>query len=1302
MSRFWAVVSVTCIFALSFGLSLAQTSKAVEPRNPGQPGSSAIEPGTEGRTLSRIRTMTPAQRKAAAQRLKRRIAEAQADPETAARLAATPPPSVGIAPVPNYFGTVGNYANSPLPAGAKIGLFTSAGPGIRKFVNTLPGLGPANKNNLNQYIPIATPIAASNLNGTPRFPNQDYYEIGLVDYTQQMHSDLPATTRLRGYRDLNPTPNPLYAGDTNAHYLGPLIIAQRDKPVRIKFTNMLAPGAAGDLFLPVDTTLMGAGLGPLGLAAGNYTQNRANLHLHGGNTPWISDGTPHQWITPAGDPTPYKKGVSFQNVPDMVGAGNIVPNPIAGDGIGTYYYPNQQSGRLMFYHDHSYGITRLNVYAGEAAGYLLWDPVELNLITTGKLPNLGGVYQFGVPLIIQDKSFVPPPAQLAAQDPTWMPSWGPFGNLWFPHVYMPNQNPADDSGANATGRWDYGPWFWPPLTVLAHGPIAGGTPDCPANPLYPTNYSCPGTPNPSHVPEAFMDTMVVNGTPYPTFTVDKRAYRFRILNASNDRHLNLQLYYADPLAVSVTNGGSGYPGSPAPAPAVSIIGCSAATGTASVVNGVVIDITVAYPPLTGPGCTGTPTVTIAPPPAGTPATAIASTNTEVKMVPAVPHVVNPIVDGPDADDPIPACAPGVTVGVVSVAYPRGCWPETWPTDGRDGGVPDPTTAGPPLVQIGNEGGLLPAPAVHWNTPVGYNYNRRDIVVLNVEAKGVFVGPAERVDVVVDFSQVPAGSRLILYNDSPAPVPANDPRQDYYTNNPDQTDTGGAPSTWAGYGPNTRTIMQLVVSANVGPAFDLAALQTALKATGAGGGGAYAASQPAPLVPQAAYGLPTAAAPDASSAFNQTFPNAYGRIQNNVLTYTPVGGGVPITAPLLPKAIHELFETDYGRMNSVLGVELPLTSFLTQTTIPLKYVDPPTEIIKDGETQIWKITHNGVDTHAVHFHLFNVQVLNRVGWDGAIRPPDADELGWKETLRMNPLEDIFVALQPYRQTLPWPIPDSVRLLDPSSPQGTSAQFTGVNPATNAGNNVSNQPTNFGWEYVWHCHLLGHEENDMMRPIMFRPAPNAPVLAGVATGPTSAALTWQETSSTLVSFTPASVTDFILQRSTTLGFTAGTVVTANLPATPFSFPDTPLVTGTQYWYRLAAVNNGVAPATQSAWSNVVTITPAGPPVPAVPLAPSGLTAVQPPSSPTRVILSWTDNSNNETSFTVQRAPVGPGNVIGTWVTLSTTVPAHAGTGLMSPGYINTPIVRGTTYAYQVQAVNAIGPSAWSAPVIIVTTL
>jgi hypothetical protein len=111
------------------------------------------------------------------------------------------------------------------------------------------------------------------------------------------------------------------------------------------------------------------------------------------------------------------------------------------------------------------------------------------------------------------------------------------------------------------------------------------------------------------------------------------------------------------------------------------------------------------------------------------------------------------------------------------------------------------------------------------------------------------------------------------------------------------------------------------------------------------------------------------------------------------------------------------------MNATLGVEVPNTNQTVQTTIPYGYIDPPTEVIKitdpgvtpigslaDG-TQIWKITHNGVDTHAIHVHMFNMQLVNRVGWDGAIKPLDPNELGWKDTIRMNPLEDIIVALRP---------------------------------------------------------------------------------------------------------------------------------------------------------------------------------------------------------------------------------------------------------------------------------------------------
>ncbi len=56
------------------------------------------------------------------------------------------------------------------------------------------------------------------------------------------------------------------------------------------------------------------------------------------------------------------------------------------DGCQTFFYTNQQSARLMFYHDHAWGITRLNVYAGEAAGYLITDDTEKKLVNTGTIP----------------------------------------------------------------------------------------------------------------------------------------------------------------------------------------------------------------------------------------------------------------------------------------------------------------------------------------------------------------------------------------------------------------------------------------------------------------------------------------------------------------------------------------------------------------------------------------------------------------------------------------------------------------------------------------------------------------------------------------------------------------------------------------------------------------------------------------------------------------------------------------------------------------------------------------------------
>ena len=936
--------------------------------------------------------------------------------------------------------------------------------GMKKFVDTLPGLTAAGANNLGQYIPVAVA-------DTTTYPGSDYYEIGVVQYREQLSSSLPPVvntpstgipttstggTLTRGYVQVEtpvnagvskhfPLTNTLVNGTVvpvtrlvggvatqvysvePPHYLGPVISAKggtaaQAVPVRVKFTDFLPTGVAGDLFIPVDPSDMGAGMGPLtnlgaacdptapAATCASYTQNRATIHLHGGATPWISDGTPYQWITPVGESTPYPKGVSVFNVPDM-------PDP--GAGSQTFFYTNQQSARLMFYHDHSVGITRLNVYAGEAAGYLVSDPAEQAAVTAGTIPAAQ------IPLVIQDKTFVPNAAQLLAQDPTWdTAKYGGEGSLWFPHVYMPNQNPADNSGADGMGRWDYALWFFPPYNgLLSHGDIAN--PLCATD---PAGISCttmpivPGTPNPSLVPEGFMDTPLVNGTAYPVLKVDPKAYRLRILNAANDRSWNLSLYQA------AANGNVWDP-----------------TGT-----------------------------TLLNPNAG-----------EVPMVPAVPNAAIPFpVDWTVPSDGVPGTRPDIL-------------------DGRAGGVPDPRSFGPSWVQFGTEGGVLPGVVTIPPSPVGYQYNLRNIVVTNVTKHSLLLGPAERADVVVDFSAF-AGKTLILYNDSGAPVPAWDPRNDYYTGDPDFTSMGGAPSTLPGYGPNTRTVMQIQVAAATPVPFDVAPLTAAVP-------NLFKTTQPAPIVPETAY----------NSIYGTTSPDTYVRIQDTSINFTPTNPAGPALTnfPLQPKAIQELFELDYGRMNATLGVELPFTNGGNQTTVPLGYAEPTTEVMSPSDvgtpigslgdgTQIWKITHNGVDTHAIHVHLFNVQVVNRVGWDGAIRPPDANELGWKETVRMNPLEDAIVALRPVTPQLPFGVPDSVRPIDPSMPTGMSLPT--IDPITGNPGTFVNSVVNFGWEYVWHCHLLGHEENDMMRPIEFDAVKTfaaAPVLSGTA-GPAPSNLTWTD--------------------------------------------------------------------------------------------------------------------------------------------------------------------------------------------------
>jgi FtsP/CotA-like multicopper oxidase with cupredoxin domain len=1149
--------------------------------------------------------------------------------------------------------------------------YAYSGP-IQKFVDTLPGLTPAGINGVGQYIPLAI---ANTPYGTPYGATCDYYEVGLVEYIEHMHTSLPASgTKLRGYVQIVPSTYPgavpltpahgctmnvtngagaqMYGAD-KPHYLGPLILSTKNRAVRIKFMNLLPTGTKGNLFLPVDTTtILGAGNGwhqtgtdPNGMPIyEKYTQNRATLHLHGGLPPWVSDGTAHQWITPAGENTTYKKGASAADVPDM--------SPPGGEpGVMTFYWPNQMSGRLMFYHDHAWGMTGVDVYAGEAAGYVVLDPVEETALATAGVPGTivtapatGGIVSADlahlVPLVIQDKTFVPSPAAVATQDPNWtsdvkdnMTGVAPTeGNLWYPHVYIPNQWPSnpDGSGANPFGRWDWGPWFWPIW------PLAPGV----------------APPTVSHTPEAFMDTMVVNGQPYPYLNVAATKYRLRILNACNDRMVNLQLYKATPGIVTnivVTAGGSGY--DPLVPPFVIITGGGGrgASATAMVSGaGVVTNVTV---DIVGSGYATVPTVSIAAPAAGTVATATAqiyTLPTEVGMVPASP-----------------------TAGV---NFPAGWSIQTIPytpdiLDGRIGGVPDPTNRGPAFVQIGTEGGFLPAPVVLPNTPVGYEQNKKNIVVLNVKEKTLHLAPAERADAIVDFSQF-AGQTVILYNDSGAPVPAADGRCDLFTGNPDYTGQGGAPSTLAGMGPSTRTIMAFKVAGTPGPTIPdyydpalLTALNTTLPAL-------FKTEQPAPVVPEAAF--------NAIGYAGGTTTNTYSHIQNTSLTFVPYGSTTPITMQMQPKTIQELFD-DVGRLNATLGTELPFTTAQIQTTVPLNFVDPATEIFNDGETQIWKITHNGVDSHGVHFHLFDVQLINRVGWDGQITPPDPNERGWKDTVRMNPLEDIIVAMRAVKPNLTsagFSVLNSGRLLNPAAPTNSLTGFSNLDPLT--GNAfvppVSNIWTSFGWEYTWHCHILGHEENDMMRPVVMNVVDTVPVAPTLLTATLQIVPPLRQAS---LAWTDNAVNEagFEIWRKVDGG---AFVLLGKAAANATKYIDTTITTG-NISYEVRAYNQtGPSP-----FSNIASVN-----VNVAPLTPTQISPNGPGYGPQPVYTFLTTPGAVGYRVAVTNMAGGPATTTA-FFTQAQVDPGNTGTGTIPQA---TPLALGS-YSWQIQARNANGSSPWS---------
>jgi spore coat protein A len=248
----------------------------------------------------------------------------------------------------------------------------------------------------------------------------------------------------------------------------------------------------------------------------------------------------------------------------------------------------------------------------------------------------------------------------------------------------------------------------------------------------------------------------------------------------------------------------------------------------------------------------------------------------------------------------------------------------------------PTVAALPFTQIGADGGFLPAP---------------------IEADRLLMAPAERADIIVDFSGLAVGTSVYLTNDGPdEPFGGGEPDEDF---------DGADPAT-------TGQVMRFRV------------------------------------VPLA--GADTTAVPSVLPAPPKPGPEAVVRrvSLNEEMSMQPGFEG-PIAAML-------------GTLNP------------DGTGHALGWDDPITETVAVDTVEVWEIHNFTADAHPIHIHEVQFEIVDRAPFDGEARPPESGESGLKDTVIAYPGEVTRVRARFDRAGL----------------------------------------------YVWHCHLVEHEDNEMMRP------------------------------------------------------------------------------------------------------------------------------------------------------------------------------------------------------------------------------
>jgi FtsP/CotA-like multicopper oxidase with cupredoxin domain len=265
-------------------------------------------------------------------------------------------------------------------------------------------------------------------------------------------------------------------------------------------------------------------------------------------------------------------------------------------------------------------------------------------------------------------------------------------------------------------------------------------------------------------------------------------------------------------------------------------------------------------------------------------------------------------------------------------------------------------------QIGNEGGFLAAP-VHIT---GSAENR------------VLLAPAERADVIVDFTNVPQGSHVLLNVGPDEPFGGGTPGDDFTTADPATTGQ--------------------VMEFRVGPL----------------------------------------------AGADRTTPPQWLQLPEIV----PLAGGTP-----RPLALLERESETYPEPAEALLGTVSMTGPGAGTWTALGWPDAVSENPQVGDTEVWEFYNFTADAHPIHVHEQFFQVVDRqaiefdehaetfqIAPGSSPRPPESWETGWKDTVIAYPGEVTRVRIR----------------------------------FETAG------------QYVWHCHIVEHEDNEMMRPYRIGPA------------------------------------------------------------------------------------------------------------------------------------------------------------------------------------------------------------------------